>query len=57
MNFIAWMKLVAQNRGTIFELIKEAFQTDWGKTPKAAVIPAAAASRNSPETELPRPSA
>ena len=39
MNFLAWMKLIADNRRTIFGLVKEAFATDWGKNPRIPVPP------------------
>jgi hypothetical protein len=57
MNFMSWVKVIAENRRTIFELVKEGFETDWGANPRISVSPAAAGARNSAETEVPRPSA
>jgi len=57
MNFMAWVKVIAENRRTIFELVKEAFATDWGTHPRISVSATAAGSGNSGETELPRPPA
>src|SRR5271169_6867670 len=53
MNFMAWVKVIAKNRRTIFELVKEGFETDWGLNPRIPVDVSAAAPRS---TELPRPS-
>jgi radical SAM superfamily enzyme YgiQ (UPF0313 family) len=37
MNVRAWLKLVYQNRHTIYELVKEGFSTDWGLHPRIPV--------------------
>ena len=57
MGSMAWMKVIAENRRTIFELVKEGFETDWGGNPRIPVDAVAVGARNSAETEFPRPSA
>jgi radical SAM superfamily enzyme YgiQ (UPF0313 family) len=37
MGPMAWVKVLAQNRHTIFELVKEGFSTDWGANPRIPV--------------------
>jgi hypothetical protein len=37
MGPMAWVKLLVQNRRTIFELVKEEFRTDWGANPRISV--------------------
>ncbi len=39
MGPMAWVKVIAENRRTIFELVKEGFETDWGVTPKNSLHP------------------
>ncbi|HEY6250128.1 MAG TPA: radical SAM protein, partial [Candidatus Angelobacter sp.] len=42
MNPLAWVKVVWENRRTIFDLVKEVFTTDWGANPRIPVsVPAA----------------
>ncbi len=42
MNPVAWMKVIWENRGTIFELVKEGFSTNWGVNPRIPVSAPAA---------------
>jgi hypothetical protein len=56
MNFMAWVKVIAENRRTIFELVREVFETDWNAHSKIPVSATAAVPGKSAETELPRAS-
>jgi hypothetical protein len=53
MNWMAWVKVIAENRRTIFELVKEGFETDWGANPRIPVGAAAAVPHSHTETERP----
>jgi hypothetical protein len=37
MGVMSWVKLLVQNRRTIFELVKEGFETNWGENPRIPV--------------------
>jgi radical SAM superfamily enzyme YgiQ (UPF0313 family) len=56
MNFMAWVKVIAENRRTIFELVREVFETDWNAHSKIPVSATAAVPGKSAETQLPRAS-
>ncbi|MFZ0819974.1 MAG: radical SAM protein, partial [Candidatus Acidiferrales bacterium] len=38
MGVMAWVKVLVENRRTIFELVKEGFETDWGAKPRIPVL-------------------
>ena len=53
MGVKAWLKMVVQNRRTIFDLVREGFNTGWGAKPRIlAPAPMTAAALNQ-ETSLP----
>src|ERR1019366_1365034 len=53
MGPLAWVKVLAQNRHTIFELVKEGFSTDWGANPRIPVHAPIADPVKNGETSLP----
>ena len=53
MGPMAWVKVLAQNWRTIFELVKEGFSTDWGANPRIPVHAPIADPVNNGETSLP----
>ncbi len=53
MGVKAWLKMVVQNRRTIFELIREGFNTDWGQHPRIPVRAPITASALKQRTSLP----
>src|ERR1019366_6258401 len=52
MGPMAWVKVLAQNRRTIFELVKEGFSTDWGANPRIPVRAPIAEPVKNEETSL-----
>ncbi len=53
----AWVKVIVQNWRTIFELVKEAFSTDWGSNPRIPLPTCIASTVNSRKASFPDSSA
>jgi radical SAM superfamily enzyme YgiQ (UPF0313 family) len=57
MGPMAWIKVVAQNWRTIFQLVRAGFKTDWNALPRLPVYVPGALPMNSGEASLPKSAA